>query len=118
MPYPAAQAELIAARAVIAERSEDEGLQAALVLYRDAADRFASLGLPLEEANARVGMARCLIGLGRTDESQEPIAVAGAVAARLGSLPLAADIAAAQSLVQPSAHDGLIGTPPSGAVPG
>ena len=75
--FPYAAHAQVGARARVAEahgRLED-----ALASYRDAAARWAAFGMPLEEAHARLGEARSLIGLGRRDEAATPLSQARAI---------------------------------------
>jgi tetratricopeptide (TPR) repeat protein len=75
--FPYAAHAQVGARARVAEahgRFED-----ALASYRDAAARWAAFGIPLEEAHARLGEARSLIGLGRRDEAGAPLSQARAI---------------------------------------
>jgi class 3 adenylate cyclase/tetratricopeptide (TPR) repeat protein len=96
--FPYAAHALIGAGARVAEaqgRFED-----ALASYRDAAARWAAFGMPLEEGHARLGEARSLIGLGRRDEADAPLAGARAIFEGLGAVAPLARVAAVEGTRQ------------------
>jgi tetratricopeptide (TPR) repeat protein len=91
-PFPLADHAQAAARALIAEHRGR--LEEAVAGHRDAAERWASFTMRIEEAHAHLGHARCLIALGRHDEAAAPIAAARAICERMGAKPMLADLAA------------------------
>jgi tetratricopeptide (TPR) repeat protein len=93
-PYPYAEHALVAARAVVAEarRRFDE----ALADYRDAAARWATFTIPLEQGFALLGEGRCLAALGRHAEAGEALAHARSIFEGLGATALLPELEAAE----------------------
>ena len=92
--FPYAEHAQVAARATVAEargRHED-----ALAGYRDAASRWERFTMPLEEGYARLGEARCLIGLGRGDDAADPLARGRAIFEGLGVVGALTQVEAVQ----------------------
>jgi tetratricopeptide (TPR) repeat protein len=86
--FPYADHALVGARARVAEARSQ--FAEALASYRDAAARWATFGMPLEEGYARLGEARSLIALGRRDDAGAPLSQARAIFEGLGAVaPLA-----------------------------
>jgi hypothetical protein len=56
--------------------------------YQEAAQRWADYGFVLEEGQAHLGLARCLIALGDKGAATEPLQKARVIFARLGAVPL------------------------------
>jgi tetratricopeptide (TPR) repeat protein len=74
------------AGAVVAEaRGEPE---AAAEIYADIAPKWADYGFGLEEAWLRLGLGRCLMRLGRTDEGGRELDRALELARGLGAHPI------------------------------
>ncbi len=57
-------------------------------LYQEASQRWADYGFVLEEGEALLGLARCLIALGDREAAGEPLQKARAIFSRLGAVPL------------------------------
>ncbi len=57
-------------------------------LYHEAAQSWAGFGFVLEEGQAHLGLARCLIALGDRDSATDPLHKARAIFERLGAVPL------------------------------
>jgi class 3 adenylate cyclase/tRNA A-37 threonylcarbamoyl transferase component Bud32/tetratricopeptide (TPR) repeat protein len=65
--------------------AEDRGdSEAAVEAFADAASRWSRFGVPYEEAQAELGLSRCLFALGRLGV-QDHLAVARAIFQRLGA---------------------------------
>jgi hypothetical protein len=62
-------------------------LDEALVLYEDAARRWADRGAVLSHAEALHGAGRCLVALGRAPEATTPLREARELFAGLGAQP-------------------------------
>ena len=76
----------LTAHALVAEA---EGhIEQARDLYERAAQRWADYGHVLEEGQAHLGLARCLIALGDREAATEPLQKARAIFSRLGAVPL------------------------------
>ena len=80
------QNSVLMAQAVLSEAGEDHA--AARSLYQEAAQRWADYGFVLEEGQAHLGLARCLIALGDREAAIEPLQKARAIFSRLGAVPL------------------------------
>ncbi|MCA1604056.1 MAG: hypothetical protein LC775_00890 [Acidobacteria bacterium] len=52
------------------------------------AQRWADYGFVLEEGQAHLGLARCLIALGEPQAAAEPLKKAREIFCRLGAIPL------------------------------
>lgn len=63
-------------------------IEEARTLYQEAAQRWADYGFVLEEGQAHLGLARCLIALGDHEAAAEPLHKARAIFERLGAVPL------------------------------
>jgi len=57
-------------------------------LYEQAAQRWADYGFVLEEGQAHLGLARCLIAVGDRQAATEPLQKARAIFSRLGAVSL------------------------------
>jgi tetratricopeptide (TPR) repeat protein len=73
-------------RAVVTEARGDH--EAAAAEFRELAAEWGSYGFGLEEAGARLGLARCLIALGRDAQARPELERARAVLEPLGARPL------------------------------
>jgi class 3 adenylate cyclase/tetratricopeptide (TPR) repeat protein len=93
--YPFAAHALVTTRAAFAET--DGELATAAAAYSDAASRWASFGIPYEQALALLGAGRCLIGLGRSAEAAPSLRGARELFARLDAGPA---LAQADALLQ------------------
>jgi class 3 adenylate cyclase/tetratricopeptide (TPR) repeat protein len=76
---------VVAARARVAEETGE--LDDALLLYEDAARRWADRGAVLSHAEALHGAGRCLVALGRAQEATSPLREARELLAGLGAQP-------------------------------
>jgi tetratricopeptide (TPR) repeat protein len=74
------------ANAIFAESVTDT--EQAIKLYLQAVDHWADYGFVLEEGQAHLGLARCLIALGDREAAAEPHQRARAIISRLGAVPL------------------------------
>jgi class 3 adenylate cyclase/tetratricopeptide (TPR) repeat protein len=77
---------VVTARALLSEAGGN--LEEALGLYRGTAKRWAEFGFVLEEAQAQLGAGRCLLALGRQEESSARLHEARQIFARLEARPL------------------------------
>jgi len=77
---------VLTGQAIVAEAKSD--LDEARDLYQDAARRWADYGFVLEEGQAHLGLARCLIALGEKQAATEPLQKARVIFSRLGAVPL------------------------------
>jgi class 3 adenylate cyclase/tetratricopeptide (TPR) repeat protein len=83
--YPLHAHALVTARALLREH---DGSQAeAVELFADAALRWQRFQMPWEQAQARLGQARCLVALGRATDAAEPLLQAREIFAGLGAKP-------------------------------
>ena len=87
--YPFAAHALVTTDAAFAEMDGD--LATAAAAYSDAASRWASFGIPYEQALALLGAGRCLIGLDRPTEAGPGLREAREHFARLGAAPAFAE---------------------------
>ena len=71
-------------RAILAEA--DGELEDAGRRYADVANGWAAYGCPFEEAQARIGLGRCLVALGRTGEAAEHLRVGRLRAGEMGAV--------------------------------
>jgi class 3 adenylate cyclase/tetratricopeptide (TPR) repeat protein len=76
---------VVAARAIIAEQAGE--LDVALLLYEDAASRWAEYGFVLGNAEALFGAGRCLLALGRQHEASLRLREARELFQRLVATP-------------------------------
>ena len=76
---------VVAARAVVAEETGE--LDEALLLYEDAAARWAEHGFVLGNAEALHGSGRCLVALGQAQQATAPLREARELFAQLGAKP-------------------------------
>jgi class 3 adenylate cyclase/tetratricopeptide (TPR) repeat protein len=76
----------VTAHALVAEAGGHIGR--ARNLYQEAAQRWADYGFVLEEGQAHLGLARCLIALGDREAATEPLKNARAIFSRLRAIPL------------------------------
>ncbi|CAN5433535.1 hypothetical protein BH18ACT16_BH18ACT16_16860 [soil metagenome] len=58
---------------------------------KEAVRRWADYGFVLEERQAHLGLARCLIALGVRESATEPLQRARVIFSRLGAVPLATE---------------------------
>jgi class 3 adenylate cyclase/tetratricopeptide (TPR) repeat protein len=77
---------VLTARALLTEAGGN--VEEALGLYREAAKRWAEFGFVLEEGQAHLGLARCLIVLGDRQAATDPLHKARAIFSGLGAIPL------------------------------
>jgi class 3 adenylate cyclase/tetratricopeptide (TPR) repeat protein len=77
---------LTTGRALVAEALHEP--DTAAKLYEDASQRWAEYGFVLEEGQAHLGLARCLIALGDREAATEPLQKARVLFERLGAKPL------------------------------
>ncbi|MDQ3660257.1 MAG: hypothetical protein M3454_04185, partial [Actinomycetota bacterium] len=84
------QHALLMGHAIVAEASGR--IEKACDLYREAASRWADYGFVLEEGQAHLGLARCLLALGDHVAVAEPLQRAGAIFKRLDARPLLDDV--------------------------
>jgi class 3 adenylate cyclase/tetratricopeptide (TPR) repeat protein len=75
--------------AVIEEACGDH--ERAAAGYAAAASRWDGFHVPYESAQAALGQARCLVGLGRQGDANHPLAAAKGVFAALGATPALAE---------------------------
>ena len=87
--YPFAAHALVTTGAALAESGGD--LATAARAYSDAATRWASFGVPYEQALALLGAGRCLIALDRSAEAAPGLRKARELFARLGAAPALAE---------------------------
>ena len=86
VPIPTVVTRHVVGRALLAEA--DGSLEAAVEGYRDAAAGWERGGYAFEQANALLGVGRCLLGMGRAAEASRALSSAGEIFARLGAEPL------------------------------
>jgi class 3 adenylate cyclase/tetratricopeptide (TPR) repeat protein len=84
-PSPLAQNALLAGRAVLAEARGD--LDEAIALYSEAERRWNEISYVLEHAQALLGHGRCLLALGRAQESAAVLRQAREAFAQLRAKP-------------------------------
>ena len=73
--------------------AEAEGLlEEAAAGYEKLAPEWVDYGFGLEEARVRLGLGRCLLRLGRRDETRDELAGARALAHDLGAEPVTAEL--------------------------
>jgi hypothetical protein len=77
---------VLTAQAIIKEARGE--MKEAGDLYHDCARRWADYGFVLEEGQAYLGLARCLIALGQRVAATEPLQKARAIFVRLRAIPL------------------------------
>ncbi len=92
---------LVGARAVLAEADGDP--EAALLLFEEAAKRWADYGFVFGRGLALLGSARCLLALGRTTEATPVLHQARDIFAELEAAPALAEV------------DALLGDQPAAA---
>jgi len=92
---------LVGARAVLAEA--DGNPEAALLLFEEAAKRWAEYGFVFGQGLALLGSARCLLALGRTTEATPVLHQARDIFAGLEAAPALAEV------------DALLGDQPAAA---
>jgi hypothetical protein len=80
---------LASARAILAEA--DGACAQAAKAYTEAADRWATFGVPWEQAHALLGRGRCLLATGDTAEATPPLREAREIFARLEAVPALAE---------------------------
>ena len=80
---------LTTGRALLAEAHVDR--ENAATSFTDAVNRWHEFGVPYEEAQALLGLGRCLMALGRAPEASAPLAAAHEIFARLGAKPALAE---------------------------
>ena len=76
----------VAASGIVSEAKGQ--IEEARDLYQEAAQRWLEYGFVLEEGQAYLGSARCLIALGDREAFREPLQKARAIFSKLGALPL------------------------------
>jgi hypothetical protein len=69
-------------------RGRDGSLEETGYLHQKLPKRWADYGFVLEEGQAYLGLARCLIALGDRHAATEPLQKARAIFSRLGAVPL------------------------------
>jgi hypothetical protein len=77
---------VLTGQAILAEAKTET--EEARHLYREAAQRWADFGFVLEEGQADLGFARCLVALDNREAATEPLHRARAIFSRLGAVPL------------------------------
>jgi tetratricopeptide (TPR) repeat protein len=77
---------VLTGQAILAEAKTET--EEARHLYREAAQRWADFGFVLEEGQADLGFARCLVALDNREAATEPLQRARAIFSRLGAVPL------------------------------
>jgi len=77
---------ILTGRAIVAEANKEFGKAAQL--HQELAQRWADYGFVLEEGQAHLGLARCLIALGNREAATDPLHKARAIFERLGAVPL------------------------------
>jgi class 3 adenylate cyclase/tetratricopeptide (TPR) repeat protein len=77
---------VVTARALLTEAGGN--VEEALRLYRETLKRWAEFCFVLEEGQAHLGLARCLIALGDRAAATEPLHKARAIFSGLGAIPL------------------------------
>ena len=82
-PVQRANAQRLAARAVVAEASET--FEEALALYTEAAQAWRAFGHVYEHAHAHAGAGRCALALGRDGEAEADLAEARKLFEKLGA---------------------------------
>jgi hypothetical protein len=82
--YTRARLCLASARAIIAESRGN--LARAVEVYESAAAGWLTFGNPLEEAHARIGVGRCLAGLGQGDAARRSLLEARRIGRTLGAV--------------------------------
>ena len=80
------QYSLFTGRAIVTEATARN--EEARDLYQTAAQRWADYGFVLEEGQARLGLARCLVALGDRAAASEELQKARTIFERLGAVPL------------------------------
>ena len=83
---PFSQCAVVSGQAILAEATDK--VHEARDLYQEAAQRWADYGFVLEEGQAHLGLARCLIALGANESATESLQQARAIFLRLGARPL------------------------------
>jgi hypothetical protein len=76
---------VLAARAIVAEARDE--IEQARYLYPETAERWAEYGIVLEERQAHLGLAPCLLALSDGRGATEPLDKARGIFSRLGPLP-------------------------------
>src|SRR5215468_6826540 len=87
--YQLDQHATVTARALLAELHGKNAEAAAL--FADAADRWERFEVPWEQAQALLGLSRCLFTLDRSAEAREPLLAARDIFASLGANPVLAE---------------------------
>ena len=77
----------------------DGNIAEAAAVYADAAHGWATYGHPLEEAHARIGLARCQLVLGRGVDAAASLGAARELATRLRAGPLLTQIGRAEATI-------------------
>jgi len=84
------QHSLLTGHAIVTEAT---GLmEEARDLYREAVQRWTDYGFVLEEGQAHLGLARCLINLGDRAAATEPLQKARAIFTKLQARPLTEEV--------------------------
>jgi class 3 adenylate cyclase/tetratricopeptide (TPR) repeat protein len=81
-----ARHSVLTARALLTEAGGN--VEEAVALCEEAAKRWRDYGFVLEEGQAHLGLARCLIALGDRAAATEPLHKARAIFSGLGAIPL------------------------------
>ena len=92
---------VLAGEALLAEAKGD--MEEARNLYKEAAQRWADYGFVLEEGQAHLGLARCLLALCDGEAATEPLQKARSIFSKLGARPLIDEVD--RHLVQATAQD-------------
>ncbi|MBA2311868.1 MAG: AAA family ATPase [Actinobacteria bacterium] len=80
----------LTAKAIVTEAKGE--IEEACELYHRATQRWADYGYVLEEAQAHLGLARCLIALGDGSAAMDPLNRARALFESLGAVPLLSEV--------------------------
>jgi tetratricopeptide (TPR) repeat protein len=89
---PYAEHALVAANAALTEARGDR--ETACEAYAEAAQRWQRFGVVAEQAQALLGLGRCLVGLGRSAEATTPLRDARQIFEALGAAPALAETGA------------------------
>jgi tetratricopeptide (TPR) repeat protein len=81
---------VLTGQAILAEAKGNT--EKARSLYQEAAQRWGDYSFVLEEGQAYLGLARCLIALGDREAATEPLHEARVIFSRLRALPLIEEV--------------------------
>ena len=88
--YQLDQHVIVTARALLTEQHGEHTEAAGL--FTDAADRWKRFEVPWEQAQALLGLGRCLLTLGRPTEAREALCAARDIFASLGADPVLTEV--------------------------